>query len=424
MKRKMTTVLLSLTIILNSITSYALGLGVVEKIGKNNIVSMEEKNTFEKLFTFSELNVYKEEEIYMIPLRPVLERLGYEVRWNNKLKQVDISKDMKMASLKQGEEYYFLDKDPIKLSKAPENKNGVTYVPLEFFKIILDEHIILTGENVGIYKTEVTVEEKETLDLIGYIKNIREFENNKSILTSIDNKRSEMPIGELSLHIFEDTQIKDLKDKPVKFEDLNVGDKVEMETPRYMTMSLPAQTTLRNMVVEPFVKFEEIDASKDEMKIKYPSLEFEKNKAVESLFNQKMEDYITSVKENPMFFDIDLNYNFSLISEDIVSVIFRGKFHSLGKEKDLIKVMNINMKDGKEIDYDNYFKDDFRSRNELKRILNREVRKGYSKEFEAEGIFIYFTENNIVLYYYELDDSAVVPIEIYLNYDEIENLVK
>ncbi len=424
MKRKIIPFFLSLTIIFSSSISYGLNSGVVEKIKSKSVISMEEVNTFEKLFTLSELNVYEDDGTYMIPVRKVSERLGYEISWNNELKQVNIVKDLNSCSLKNGEVYYFKGKEPIKLSKAPETKGGVTYVPLEFFSAILKEQIIVTGSNLGLYKTEVNVIEKETLDMEGYVKSITVDEDRKTLSLSIDNERSEMPISQLILHVVDDTEILDDSDKKIKFEDIKVGDRLEFVTPRYMTMSLPAQTTAKKIIRKEFVEIEKNEYIKDEKHFNYPVLKYEGNKAVESLFNQRVDEYVNDLKLNDLFYDLKLDYNISLLNKEKISIIFNGKFTYMGSERESIRVLNIDLSNGEEITYENYFKTDKESKEKLEKLLQAEVRKGYGKDFEAEGISLYFTENSTVLYYYELDDSVVTPTEVYLTDDKIKDLIK
>lgn len=424
MKRKISAFFLSLTIIFTSSISYGLNSGVMEKVNSRSILSMDETNTFEKLFTLSELNVYEKDGVYMIPVRKVLEKLDYEVSWNNNLKQVDIVKDMDVYTLKNGEYYYFKGKEPIKLSTAPETKDGITYVPLEFFSTVLGQQVIVTGPNLGLYKTEINVVEKESLDMLGYIKSINVAADNKTILTSIDNEKSEMPIGQLSLHVFDDTEILNSDEEKINFKALKVGDEIEFITPRYMTMSLPAQTTAKKIVKKEFLEIEKKDYEKDEKHLSYPVLTYKGDKAVESLFNQRVDEYLNELKEDDMFYDLKLDYNISLLNKERISLIFNGKFTYMGQERDSIKVLNMDLTNGEEIVYENYFKTDQESKEKLEKLIRSEVKKTYGKDFEAEGIFLYFTEDTTVLYYYELDDSAVTPIEIYLTNDKIKELIK
>ena len=423
MKRKLMTLLLSLTIIFSGVSSYGLSMGIVERVGNGEASIKEGKNSFRKLFDTEDLNIYKTEDIYMIPVRPVLERLGYKVEWNKELKQVNISKDFVTSSLKAGENYYFYNGEPAKLSRAPEVRDATTYVPLEYFEKVLKEPLILAGNSLGLLEREILVDEKDSLEIEGYLKNKLEDENSGTKYVLVGVEKSDIKLSDLIVHVVDETEILNKEDEKISFKDLKIGDKLELETPIYMTMSLPPQTTGKKIVRSSFIDLEKKTKKQDENTLNFPVLSYEGNKVVESLFNQKIDGYITSILNNDMFFDLDLDYNISALNEDLISLVFRGKFTNLGKEKDLVKVLNIDLKTGEEINFDSYFSKDPEKQEELKKLIEKEVRKNYNKEFEAEGLFIYFKENQVVIYYYELDDSAVVPIEIYLDKDKIKDLI-
>lgn len=418
MKGKFLPFLLSLTIIFSPLGSQAMDLGILEKVANGEVISRQEKNSFEKLFSAEELGLYRQGEVPMLPIRKLLEGLGYEIRWNKELRQVDIFKDAWTTSIKPGQNYYFKDKEPIRLSQAPEIKDGETYVPLGFFESILGEPIILAGESVGIFRREIILKEKDSLELEGYIKNIYEEDSRISILVGLT--KSDFRLGEILVHIVEDTEVYDSLDQKISARSLLIGDRVRLETPIYMTMSLPAQTTAKRVNRYDFIRLE----NKLEDDFNYPLMTFKENQKVESLFTQKIEDFIGSLRENDLFVDLKLDYSISSLDSEILSLVFRGKFTYLGEETDLIRVFNIDLKSGQELNFSNYFKSDVRSQELLKDLLRKEVKKNYNKDFEAEGLYIYFRENFVVVYYYEMDDRVSVPLEIYLDREEIKELVK
>ncbi len=100
-------------------------------------------------------NVYqKEDGSIMIPLRVVCEKLGYEVKWIEKNRSIEIKKGAQYTSVKPGENKYFFSKmAPISLGSAPEIKDSTTYVPFKFVSDILrvdasmDETGIITINN-------------------------------------------------------------------------------------------------------------------------------------------------------------------------------------------------------------------------------------------------------------------------------------
>ncbi|WFD09716.1 stalk domain-containing protein [Tepidibacter hydrothermalis] len=100
-------------------------------------------------------NVYqKEDGTIMVPLRLVSEKLGYEVKWIEENRSIEIKKGAQYTSVKPGEDKYFFAKmAPISLGAAPEIKDSTTYVPFKFVSDILkvdasmDETGVITINN-------------------------------------------------------------------------------------------------------------------------------------------------------------------------------------------------------------------------------------------------------------------------------------
>lgn len=89
------------------------------------------------------------DEIVMVPLRAVTEALGYELTWESDTMTVRIGK---AASLQIGKDDYHLARmSPIQLGAAPELVDGLTYVPLSFFKeVIRAEKVSIDAEQIVI----------------------------------------------------------------------------------------------------------------------------------------------------------------------------------------------------------------------------------------------------------------------------------
>lgn len=78
------------------------------------------------------------QNIRLVPLREVAEKLGYTVRWSNKSASADIIQGAAWTSITPGKNQYTYNKmAPIELSVAPQMIGGVTYVPEAFFNEIL-----------------------------------------------------------------------------------------------------------------------------------------------------------------------------------------------------------------------------------------------------------------------------------------------
>jgi len=90
----------------------------------------------------------------MVPLRSVSEALGYEVTWNNEKRSVMIGKNI---SLNIGENNY-VDSlgNSIKLETAPVINDNHTFVPLNFFKVVMNvKEANFTDNNVIIINTDI-----------------------------------------------------------------------------------------------------------------------------------------------------------------------------------------------------------------------------------------------------------------------------
>ncbi len=73
-----------------------------------------------------------EDGTVMVPLRAIAEALGFDVKWDDEQRCVMVGKAI---SLKIDEDNYIYAKTaPIKLGTAPALAEGLTYVPLSFFK--------------------------------------------------------------------------------------------------------------------------------------------------------------------------------------------------------------------------------------------------------------------------------------------------
>jgi len=76
--------------------------------------------------------------VIMIPIRVAVEKMGYKVVWNEKIKTIIIYNDDSMYILKiDRNRYYSRHNSSAVLSKEPIIKDSRTYVPLEFFTTLM-----------------------------------------------------------------------------------------------------------------------------------------------------------------------------------------------------------------------------------------------------------------------------------------------
>ena len=86
-----------------------------------------------------------DEEVVMVPIRAISEALGYEVIWNNEQQCIMVGKDI---SLKIGDyKYNISEGNSVELKTSPILKDGYTYVPLNFFKDIVNINVVSFFEN-------------------------------------------------------------------------------------------------------------------------------------------------------------------------------------------------------------------------------------------------------------------------------------
>jgi len=86
-----------------------------------------------------------ESGVVMVPIRGISEALGYDILWNNEKQSIMVGDNI---SLKIGENSYVVSgKTPVKLESSPIINDGSTYVPLSFFKEVVDINVVSFFEN-------------------------------------------------------------------------------------------------------------------------------------------------------------------------------------------------------------------------------------------------------------------------------------
>jgi len=92
---------------------------------------------------------FLQDDIVMVPLRAIAEALDYDVTWNADLRSVQLGVAIHVWI---GDNEVHLGRmAPIELSIAPVIVNDLTFVPLEFFHIVL-------GQTVYVFEGQVVVE--------------------------------------------------------------------------------------------------------------------------------------------------------------------------------------------------------------------------------------------------------------------------
>lgn len=356
---------------------------------------------------------YKKGDTVMVPLREIAEgKLGLKITWNNEDRSIEIGEGPQWTSIKIGENSYFYAKiAPFELSQAPEIKDGLTYVPVGFFSEVLKYNITIDKE---------IPKEENILD--GFIKDIHKEDGKGTIL--VGGNENNKVIDEILLHLTKDTVIVDKENKTVKFDELKSGTKIKTILPEIMTMSLPPQGTAIKIIVEDdSVEILKIK-DKDNKDIVYPEIKGLENKSLQSNINKEIKDFVKEVEKNEIYKDLKMNPEINFLNDNIISIVFRGSYKLNDGEKYLVKSLNFNLKTGKEITFESYFKDDKSSQGKLNELLNKQAKEQGLSEFEAEGKWIQFRGSKVIVFYYPLDDSVEMPVELYISLEDVKDLVK
>lgn len=112
--------------------------------------------------------------IIMVPLRVVAEALNYKVGWNKKNGAIVAD-----GFIKDGVDSYFMtNKKPVKIAKAIV-KDGVTFVPIQYFTQVLEENVSYGNDDI------IRIFSKDDLGY-GFNDLIIEFENPSDLNSAVE----------------------------------------------------------------------------------------------------------------------------------------------------------------------------------------------------------------------------------------------
>lgn len=165
----------------------------------------------------------------MIPLRETLETLGYEIKWNNDTRSVDIKKSNQWTSIKINDNSYFKNKMASQtLSHAPVIIDGSTFIPVEFLNVILDLGLSVNEGNLTVSENDMAIHS-------GHIQKIK-YKADGKISITISSKEMPDTLSDLTIiHASTDTTYFNTS--------LEQGKLIHVISPPVMTMSLPGQTS-------------------------------------------------------------------------------------------------------------------------------------------------------------------------------------
>ncbi len=166
---------------------------------------------------------------FMVPVKPVLDKMGYKVTWNAETKSVDISKGAQFTTLYIGRNSYFKNKmAPKELSTAPTILDGRTYVPIEFFSEML-------GTGMAIEEREIKFTDSDMAIHSGYVQSVKTDEKGVTTIVISSKEKSEGIEDQIIIHSEESYSILNT--------DVVEGAYINVISPPIMTLSLPGQAT-------------------------------------------------------------------------------------------------------------------------------------------------------------------------------------
>lgn len=204
------------------------------------VITNETINEIKVIINNSELEMndskpYMKGNNLMVPLRTLIEKLGYEVKWEGQSKVIKLIKDNKWTMIKLNkDEYTNQGGKPISIGSIPEIKNSQTYVSHLVFSNVLNLNVKLEDTKLTISNTD---DKTEYLSATAEVEEIKTLDKSKMIL--IKPLKNNYKDG-IMLKINDETIIIDpITEKKMTFEDIKKGDTIYAQYSPIMTKSLP-----------------------------------------------------------------------------------------------------------------------------------------------------------------------------------------
>lgn len=168
-------------------------------------------------------------DINMLPLRDVVEAMGYEVIWHAEKRSVEILKGAQWTEIFIDQNSYFKNRmAPAPLSAAPVIMNSTTYVPVEFFVEILGRGIEIDSGDINFIDSEVAIHQ-------GFVKDMAYDETGGLRITLTSEPESDDVIYQTIIHA---SNAFTYFNKSVE-----IGETIKVISPPIMAMSMPGQTS-------------------------------------------------------------------------------------------------------------------------------------------------------------------------------------
>lgn len=214
------------TYYLSEITKFS---PIMDSIGPMPVIREAITLIYDDKEIISDVNAQLVDGTMMVPLRSVLEAMGYEVSWDGSTRTVEMKKGAIWTSVKIDENAYFKNRMAARpLSKAPIIIDGRTLVPAEFFVEVI-------GKTINVENGNITFSDLEPVTHSGFIKKMDYDETGTMTLVLVENMADEGFETQVIVHTSNAyTYIQN---------EIVIGDKVIVASPMMMTASMPPQTS-------------------------------------------------------------------------------------------------------------------------------------------------------------------------------------
>ncbi|MBF4694303.1 copper amine oxidase N-terminal domain-containing protein [Fusibacter ferrireducens] len=233
MRKRIILVLTGLIIVSQSMLTFA-DANVVEGVDSVTSATLEDELDTYKVFYLDEKIALEEpvkwiDGILMIPVKPVLDQIGFDVKWHAKTKSVDLIKGAQFTSLYIDKNSYFRNKmAPHTLSHAPVINQNRTYVPIEFFTDILEVGLNIEDKSINFSDRKMAIYE-------GYIQDTQVDEKGMLTITISSKAKSDGPEDQVIVHGETDSTFINTS--------IALGDYIHVISPPIMTFTVPGQAT-------------------------------------------------------------------------------------------------------------------------------------------------------------------------------------
>lgn len=188
----------------------------------------------------------------------------------------------------------------------------------------------------------------------------------------------------------------------------------------------PITDPITDVITDPITTYvlEDQVFESDNIKIHYPQMQNYPGELSQDYMNQSLKKIVDQFSKNDLYSQATINYQVTKQDQNNVSILFTGtgQVNGIG-QVNIQRSMNLDLASTNEINYQNYIKDDQTSQTELNNILNDKAQAKGLPGFEAEGVQIYFQDNNVIFYYMPLDDSAKEFVELSVPVKELDGII-